>query len=451
MPTATAPSAPQSGATQTAPSTAPQPPPGAQSRQAAAASAATTVRQGTVASWIEGLGTPATGEPGAAQGGSEGTAAPPASTSTPPATGTSTPATTPATGQPKAAEGDALSAATSTSTASPDGTASGSPEPDKWPRSAKEWDNFKKVRDDNYRKRDEQIAALSRDLKARDDRLAALSAANTIDPKLHEELREERDKLSEALRLAAVERHPRFQSYYDGKVASQVDLAKRVVGPDHADSVAAILKLPDSEFRNARLEELMSNLSPAAQSRLGGIVNTVDALSLERVSEIERARSDFDSLQKRQIAEQQQSAAARKAQAEADFAAALADAQAHGFAMLQAKPATDPDAPAWNSAVGQRVNAAKTLLFGQLPPAELARAALAAASFPALLQSHQALQAELAAALAQLAALRSATPTVQRGASEGPQNTATRTPPKVGSRPMDAAADWLKALTAASE
>ncbi len=318
-----------------------------------------------------------------------------------------------------------------------------SADPDKWPRSAKEWDQFKNVRNENYRKRDERIATLEKELKAREDKLAGFAGA--VDPQEHSSVREERDRLSEALRLAAVEKHPKFQAYYDGKLTSQVELAKRIVGPERGEIVATLLKLPDDPYRNARLEEAMQELSPMSANRLGGIINAVDELRAEREGEVARARADYEKASARQQTEQQAAQAQAKASAEKLFADTLAEAQAGGLPMLQPR---ENDA-AWNTAIAQRVAAAKNILFGQERPEQLVRSALAAVSFPALLESHAALQAEHDKLVAQVAALRTATPTTSRASSPpgaGGADAGSRQPAKIGSRPMQAAAEWIGLL-----
>jgi hypothetical protein len=319
----------------------------------------------------------------------------------------------------------------------------GPTDPDRWPRSAKEWDQFKQVRNENYRKRDERIAALEKELKTREERLAGF--ANAVDPKEHSSVREERDRLSEALRLAAVEKHPRFQAYYDGKLGAQVELAKKIVGPDNGPAIAALLKLPDDDYRNAQIEEFMGGLSPMAANRLGSVINSIDELRNERETEISRAREDYDKAAARQQADQQASQAVIKSNAEKLFSDTLEQARSK-MPMLQTR---EGDA-AWNQAVDQRVAAAKNILFGQENPDQLIRSALAAVSFPALLESHAALQAEHDKLVAQVAALRTATPTTSRGTpSAGPDGQARQSQVKPGSRPMQAAADWIGLLNQA--
>ncbi len=318
-------------------------------------------------------------------------------------------------------------------------------DPDRWPRSAGEWSKFKATRDEQYKKRDGRIAELEKALAEREAKLASFSAA--VDPKEHSIVREERDKLSEALRLAAVEKHPRFVAYYDGKVAAQVELAKRVVGPERAEAVATLLKQPENPWRAQQLEELLSELSPMSGSRLGGILNTIDALQEERATEIDKARADYDSALARQQAEGTAAQQQQRTQAEQLFDRMAAEA---GLPMLQARAATEPDSTAWNAAVQQRLQQAKALLFGQEKPESLVKAALSAVSFPVAVEHIRALATELEQTKAELAGLRKATPTVQRATSpparspNGEPGQPSRT--GLGNRPMSVAQDWMGLL-----
>src|SRR5439155_855272 len=117
-------------------------------------------------------------------------------------------------------------------------------------------------------------------------------------------------------------------AYYDGKLNSQVELAKRIVGPDKAEAVSALLKLPESDYRNAKVEELMAELTPVAGNRLGSILNAVDELRAEREGEVARAREDYEKAVGKQAQEVQAAQAAAKAQGQALFERALKEAQA---------------------------------------------------------------------------------------------------------------------------
>ena len=73
-------------------------------------------------------------------------------------------------------------------------------------------------------------------------------------------LEQEREDLSERLRVSDVERHPKFQQYFEGKTAALTEAAKAILGAEHAPKLERILKVSDEEQRTALLDELMGDL-----------------------------------------------------------------------------------------------------------------------------------------------------------------------------------------------
>jgi hypothetical protein len=330
-------------------------------------------------------------------------------------------------------------------------------EPDKWPRSAQDWQKFIKVRDENYAKRDTRIKELEAKLSEADKALKGLPT----DPATFETLKQERERfateakdLSERLRLAAIESHPKFKAYYDGKVTAQVELAKRVVGATKADAIAEALKLPDGAWKTARLEELSTDLSPVQASRLGGVLNAIEEIEAERRSEVARAKGDFETAQAKAAAESTAARERTTAEAHALFESMVKQAgdAKDGIALFQLKDGDE----AWNKAVKERVDGARATLFGgtngsaKPAPDNLIRKALLAEAFPALLENYNALLTASEALKAQVEKLTKATPTVEaRTATGGPGRETT--PSKVGSRPMDVAREWITGLKEASQ
>jgi len=180
------------------------------------------------------------------------------------------------------------------------GTADDLPE-DKWPRSAQEWKKFKEAKTKVLTEREARIKSLESELTEVRSKITQPG----VDPKEMESLKKERDQLSEQLKVADVVRHPRFKAYFDGKTTAQIELAKRIVGPDMANKVAEVLSLPDGTYRNNQIEEVMVGLGPIQQSRFGGILNALAELDNERQREIANAGASYDSLQQAQKAERE--------------------------------------------------------------------------------------------------------------------------------------------------
>ena len=122
--------------------------------------------------------------------------------------------------------------------------------------------DFKKVKEDRDNAR--------RELGELKSKLADLE--NSDVDGIMEQLKTERDDLSQRLKLAAIERHPKFQKEFQSKVDGITEQAKRVVGADSADRVAELLQQADSEYRANALEEIMLELSTTKQAQLGSLL-----------------------------------------------------------------------------------------------------------------------------------------------------------------------------------
>jgi len=117
------------------------------------------------------------------------------------------------------------------------------------------------------------------------------------------DLEKEREDLSERLRVADVERHPKFQQYFEGKTKALTEAAKGIVGQDHAAQLERILKVSDSELRTQQLDELMGELTPARAARLGAVVADIELLQQEKAAEISKAKERWGQLQQATEAE----------------------------------------------------------------------------------------------------------------------------------------------------
>lgn len=326
--------------------------------------------------------------------------------------------------------------------------------PDRWPRSSKDWQAFIKIRNDNYSKRDTRIKELEGKLTEAEKAAKGLPTdAATFETIKSERVRFEQESkdLSERLRLAAIESHPKFKAYYDGKVNAQIELAKRIVGADKADAVAEALRLPDGAWKTSRIEELSVEISSVAASRLGSVLNAIEEIDLERKGEVARAKTDFESAQAKANAETTAARERTTAEANARFEAVVKQASdpKEGFAMFQARDGDE----AWNKAVKERIDGARQTLFGGngngTSPDTLIRKALVAEAFPVLLESYNTLLTQVGALKEQVSKLTSATPTIEARPASAAGAQDNRLP--AGSRPMAVAADWMRGLKEASQ
>jgi len=222
--------------------------------------------------------------------------------------------------------------------------------------------DFKKVKDDRDNARRE-LEELKGKLEKLDD-----SDVNSI----MEQLKTERDDLSERLKLAAIERHPQFQKEFQSKVDSITEQAKRVVGADGADRIAELLQLADSEYRSNGLEEVMLELSTTKQAQLGSLLSRMDEVRYDRAAALENHEATYQQM----VADQGKHQEAQLAETNKLFDNVLNDASK--LEVFASREGNDE----WNTEVQQRVDMARSIFSGENDPQELARASLWAAAAP---------------------------------------------------------------------
>lgn len=322
---------------------------------------------------------------------------------------------------------------------------------DPWPRSAKDWKARKEKQkaklDAAYKERDQ--------IKGELETIRGQLEKSGDSTKLTEQLKAiqtERDQLSDTLKVIAVENHPRFKAYFEGKTNQQLDMAKRIVGAEKAEEVASLLKLDASRYRDEQLETVLAELSPLAQSQLGSVINALENIRAERASEIANAKGTYEKM----LAQQAETAKSRTAKIDELFAAELKTVQdkEKGSPMFQLRDGDE----AWNKSVTERINAAKNIISGKLSPEQAVTQALAAAAFPAILQHVSSLAQQLAAAQEQVKKLSAASPTVEQTpptvtGSEHQGEAPTNVPitHKSSTTPMEATRNWIKGLQAAGQ
>ena len=187
-----------------------------------------------------------------------------------------------------------------------------------------------------------------------------------------EKLKTERDDLDQRLKLAAIERHPKFQQEFQAKVDGITEQAKRVVGTESADRIAELIQQTDSEHRSNAIEEVMLELSTTKQAQLGSLLTRMDEVRYERAAALENAESTYQGM----MADQQKQHEAQLAETHKLFDGVLDDAS-----KLEVFAKRDGD-DSWNGEVKERVDMARSIFSGENDPAELARASLWAAAGP---------------------------------------------------------------------
>ena len=326
---------------------------------------------------------------------------------------------------------------------------------DKWPRSSSDWDKFRakhKGREDKLKgevaSRETKIAELQTKLTELEQKSA--QPPENAEAKAEIERRDALIKqLTDRIAVLDVTKDPRFEKYFTDRIAAQQKMAENIVGAELKDQWGKIMALPDGDYRRGQIEEFMGNLTPYQQSRLGGVLNSLDAVEQERQAEITKAgehrQTLMDEQEKRRGTIQEQRAKVFK-----DTVAALQDPK-QGNPLFQ----TREGQAEWNNAVAKRIESAKTLLLGEKTPMEsIVKAACYASAFPELLASYQADMKEKGDAIAKLEAQVKALTAAQPGAGGSAQKAGGSAPERMvvkeGMNPFEVAEAFAEGLTEAA-
>lgn len=220
-------------------------------------------------------------------------------------------------------------------------------------------------------------------------------------PADYEELKKNHAELDEKLKLLDIERHPKFQKHFGAKLESALTTAKNIGG----ETLANLLKLPDSDFKTEQLENVLKSLSPLKQTMLGSLLLDVEKINNERASELNSAKENYAKYISIQEAQQKQQQEYQKQQADRVFTQELEQAT-KGLPVFQKVEGND----AWNKQVDSAIQNARNIFEGKLPLPDFARASNWAAAAPLLLQDSAAKGKEIETLKAELARLKGVQP-----------------------------------------
>lgn len=245
---------------------------------------------------------------------------------------------------------------------------------------------------DAFRKIKEEKAQLAKQL----DELKAGKASNPDYDAQLKALQEERDALSERVRLLDVERHPEFIKKYEGRINGVFESVKTLVGTD-GERLVGLLKSPESDYRNSQIDDIVDGLSPAKKAKLGALIVRYDEINSEKAAEISEAKSDYDAVISKYQQDNEEGTKAALEQATKTWQKVSENARA-----LEIFEPRENDEE-WNSELNQRLSLAQQIFNGENSEEDLAKAALWAAAAPkyrellyAQVEVNKRLQAELA-------------------------------------------------------
>ena len=244
---------------------------------------------------------------------------------------------------------------------------------------------------DAFRKIKEEKAALAKQLEE-------LKSGKTSNPNFEEQLKtlqQERDALSERVRILDVERHPEFVKKYEGKINGVFDSVKSLVGSD-GERLVGLLKSPESDYRNSQIDDIVEGLSPSKKAKLGALIVKYDEINGEKASEISEAKSDYDAIISKYQQDNEQGTKAALESATKTWQKVSENARA-----LEIFEPRDGDEE-WNGELNERLSLAQQIFNGENSEEDLAKAALWAAAAPkyrellyAQVEVNKRLQAEL--------------------------------------------------------
>lgn len=228
----------------------------------------------------------------------------------------------------------------------------------------------------------------------------------------YDTVKQHRDELLARMETVALEKSPRFENYFKAKTDTAIALARQAVGDSHSERVSKLLQLPDSDWRTQQLEEVMSELGPTRQSRLGAAIVEMDRISLERSTALSKSKENLQAQFEADRSQKEQ----QKQQFERTFQDTLqkwSDPQ-KGLALFQNKDGDETH----NSEVRQRIETARNILNLNLSADQLSKAALWSAAAPGLLKNQIALAEENKALKLELEGLKAGGPEL-KGGGEG--------------------------------
>lgn len=247
---------------------------------------------------------------------------------------------------------------------------------------------------DAFRKIKEEKAQLSKQLE---EFKAGKSLSSNSEAQL-KTLQEERDALSERVRLLDIERHPEFVKKYEGKITGVFESMKTLVGTD-GDRLVGLLKSPENDYRNSQIDDIVENLSSAKRAKLGALIVKYDEINGEKSAEMSEAKADYDSIISKYQQENEQGTRAALESANKTWTKVSENARA-----LEIFEPRENDEE-WNTELNGRLSLAQQIFNGENSEEDLAKAALWAAAAPKyreLLYSQVEINKRLKAELAKL-------------------------------------------------
>lgn len=262
------------------------------------------------------------------------------------------------------------------------------------PKSASHWKELK--------------AKHQRELGELKGQLDALKSQSGVPSEEVEGLKRQLEEYREIVRGAALDRDPEFNREFDVQRKVAIDAAKGVSG-DLSEQVERLMKEPSSVSRDERIDDLIKDMSPAAQRRVHGALQQLDQVELSRRGAVEAAKQNWDSRNQQIVEGQQREAQQRQSKLNSTFESYLSQLKSEGETGHFAYQVKEGDESS-RGQVDQAIAVAKEVISGSMEPERLVKAALQVGAAGAMYGKIEALGKENAELRQKLSNVQSKTP-----------------------------------------
>jgi uncharacterized protein YdcH (DUF465 family) len=122
-----------------------------------------------------------------------------------------------------------------------------------------------------------------------------------FDPAELESLKKERERLSDELKVVAIERHPSFRSHFETRTTAALEKAKSSIGDELTSKATKLAQLPASEYRTEQLDKMITELqdtSPTKAMFLSELIRDINSISYDREAALKKAQTDYEIVQR---------------------------------------------------------------------------------------------------------------------------------------------------------
>lgn len=262
--------------------------------------------------------------------------------------------------------------------------------------------------------RETNIANLRRGREESDAKVKALeqqlAEVQSRIPSDYEQIKKDRETLISEIEKRDVTASPRFKEKYDKPMEQQANQIKKTLGLTdvNSDDFLAIVQMPESKERNAKLGEMMEPLDRVSSGKVETALSEYDRIRDQRAQDISDPKQAWQ--------ENRRDLEDRQKQARQQQATILEGAIEHAEKVVPwFKPIEGNDA--WNSRISDTKQKARDFWSGAHSSEELAQLTLAGTMAPLITEALSLAQKENERLNTELSELKSAKPKTAAGTS----------------------------------